>query len=234
MTLLAKPYYEDDAVTIYHGDSVELMPYLETSFFDAVITDPPYNEVNRADILNADGSVWSRMDKGGADSLPVDIPTLTAELCRLSRGWVYVWCGWRQVSHIIDAMGDSDIDSVRLGGWHKASPVPMAASKMWLSAFETCVIGRKPKSYFNRYAASPIWFGEKEYATFHPTQKPLWLMTELVTASVPEGGYVIDPFMGSGSVLEAAKKNGRRAVGIEINEEYCAKAAERLSQGVLF
>lgn len=234
MSLLRKPYYEDELVTIYHGDSIELMPYLETSFFDAVITDPPYNEVNRADIIDADGGVWSRMDKGGADSLPVDVPTLTAELCRLSNGWVYVWCGWRQVSGFLDAMVAAGIDSVRLGGWHKASPVPMGASKNWLSAFETCAIGRKANAYFDRHAASPVWFGEKEHATFHPTQKPLWLMTELVTASVPPNGYVLDPFMGSGSTLEACKKEGRRAVGFEINEEYCEKASERLSQGVLF
>jgi site-specific DNA-methyltransferase (adenine-specific) len=62
----------------------------------------------------------------------------------------------------------------------------------------------------------------------HPTEKPTSLMEELIERSCPPGGLVVDPFCGSGPVLEAAQKLGRRAIGIEIEERYCAAAAARL------
>jgi len=67
----------------------------------------------------------------------------------------------------------------------------------------------------------------------HPTQKPLGILTPLIGYSVPQRGLVLDPFMGSGSTLVAAKLQGRRAIGIEICEEYCEIAAQRFAQGVL-
>lgn len=67
----------------------------------------------------------------------------------------------------------------------------------------------------------------------HPTQKPVGIIDPLLRYSCRPGGIVLDPFMGSGSTLVAAKSLGLRAVGIEINERYCEIAAKRLSQGVL-
>jgi site-specific DNA-methyltransferase (adenine-specific) len=66
----------------------------------------------------------------------------------------------------------------------------------------------------------------------HPTEKPLSLM-EWAVGFLPDGAPVLDPFMGSGTTLVAAKNLGRKAIGIEIEERYCEIAAERLSQGVL-
>jgi site-specific DNA-methyltransferase (adenine-specific) len=67
----------------------------------------------------------------------------------------------------------------------------------------------------------------------HPTQKPLGVLIPLVQYSSPPGGLVLDPFAGSGSTLVAARLEGRRAIGIEIEERYCEAAVSRLAQGVL-
>jgi site-specific DNA-methyltransferase (adenine-specific) len=72
----------------------------------------------------------------------------------------------------------------------------------------------------------PFWSMPEN--TDHPTQKPEKLIAKLILASCPQGGFVLDPFMGSGTTPVVAKKLGRRFCGIELNEEYCCWAAKRL------
>lgn len=67
----------------------------------------------------------------------------------------------------------------------------------------------------------------------HPTQKPVALLRPIVSYSVPFGGLVLDPFAGAGSTLLAARQEGRRAIGIEVDERYCEAAAERFAQEVM-
>ena len=67
----------------------------------------------------------------------------------------------------------------------------------------------------------------------HPTEKPVGVLTPLISYACPPGGLVVDPFAGSGSTLEAARLSGRRAIGVEIDEQYAEKAARRLSQAPL-
>jgi site-specific DNA-methyltransferase (adenine-specific) len=67
----------------------------------------------------------------------------------------------------------------------------------------------------------------------HPTVKPLGVISRLMKVGSMEGQAILDPFMGSGTTLRAAKDLGRRAIGIEIEERYCEIAANRLLQGVL-
>lgn len=67
----------------------------------------------------------------------------------------------------------------------------------------------------------------------HPTEKPIGILLPLISYSAPPDGLVLDPFGGSGAVLDAARQSGRRAVGIEADETYCDAIATRLSQAVL-
>ena len=69
---------------------------------------------------------------------------------------------------------------------------------------------------------------------FHPNQKPVAALSRILAAYAPDRGTVLDPFMGSGSTLRAAKDLGLSAVGIEIEEDYCRVAKARLAQEVLF
>jgi site-specific DNA-methyltransferase (adenine-specific) len=64
--------------------------------------------------------------------------------------------------------------------------------------------------------------------TDHPAQKPEKLIAKIILASCPENGIVLDPFLGSGTTSVAAKKLGRKYIGVEVNEEYCCWAEKRL------
>jgi site-specific DNA-methyltransferase (adenine-specific) len=67
----------------------------------------------------------------------------------------------------------------------------------------------------------------------HPWPKPLPLFKKLVSHWSLDGHTVLDPFTGSGTTLRAAKDLGRKAIGIEIEEEYCEIAAKRMAQTVM-
>lgn len=218
------PYYVDDHVTIYHGDAFALLGSAGDA--DMVLTDPPYNEVNRPD------SGLRSLDRGSADSLQVDVDELASLLAGATRGSAYVFCGSEQVSALRAGFMDAGM-STRTGVWQKTNASPMNGEHLWLSALELCVFGRKAKATFNVHCEAPVWVGPTEPRDDHPTAKPLWLMKKLIMASSNPGDLVLDPFVGSGTTLRAAKDLGRQAIGIELDERYCEIAAKRMGQEVL-
>ena len=111
-------------------------------------------------------------------------------------------------------------------GWIKRDAVPTVATMdlAWTS-FDA------PSKYFDCTIAATN--GERNG---HPTLKPLKLMVWFISEATRMGSpaqTILDPFMGSGTTLRAAKDLGRKAIGIEINPKYCEIAVERLRQGVL-
>jgi adenine-specific DNA-methyltransferase len=78
-----------------------------------------------------------------------------------------------------------------------------------------------------------VWRFPIERERNHPAQKPEALMGQIVGISSRHGDLILDPFMGSGTTLVSAKRYGRRAIGIELEEKYCEIAAKRLAQGAL-
>ena len=120
-------------------------------------------------------------------------------------------------------------------------PAPLVAVHVWHRtnvngrpyepAYQFALDGKKRRSEVMRHAAifDGVGPGCYEYAG-HPTQKPVAIMRRLIEKV---GGTILDPFMGSGTTLLAAKDLGRKAIGIEIEEAYCEIAARRLSQEVM-
>ena len=219
-----QPYYEQDGITIYHGDCREVLPSLAP--VDLVLTDPPYEVISRPT------NGLRSMDKAGADKGTCSITEWLPALCKLATGSLYVWCGTEQVSNIRREMVDAGL-STRLCIWEKSNPSPANGEHLWLSSVECCVFGRKAKATFNTFCASPVWRGPIDQRPDHPTPKPEWLFRVIMAASSNVGDRVLDPFMGSGTTLRAAKDLGRRCIGIELEERYCEIAAKRLQQSVL-
>ena len=95
---------------------------------------------------------------------------------------------------------------------------------------------RRPFSVNKDVPYTDVWTFPtvQAYPGKHPCEKPIEMMTHIVKASTQAGAAVLDPFMGSGTTLVAAKQLGRKCIGIEMEEKYCEIAAERLRQGVLF
>ena len=206
---------------LFHGDCRNVFGDIKS--VDAVITDPPYGVVNR------DSAGLRNLDKGAAD-----VATLSDdEIIKISTlgQSVYLWCGTEQVS-LFRASLVREGYSTRLCIWEKTNPSPMNGQHMWLSALETCVFGRRSGAHFSEFCKPPVFKGPSELSQVHPTQKPVWLMKTLVVASVPLGGTVLDPFMGSGTTGVAAIQLGRRFIGIEQDKKFFDIACERIAAAV--
>lgn len=222
--MIPELYYQDDAVAIYHGDCRDILPSLPKA--DLVLTDPPYGEVNRPT------QGLRVFDKSVADIETVPLETLIPLILRVTGGTVYAWAGTEQVSQWRRMMVADGL-STRLCVWEKTNPAPTNGQHLWLSSIEACVFGKRPGATFNAFCQSVVWREPTTSETEHPTEKPRTLFKKLVLASSNVSDTVLDPFMGSGTTLRAAKDLGRKAIGIEIEERYCEIAAKRMSQTVM-
>ena len=205
-----KPYYEHAGITIYHGDCREILPTLAP--VDLVLTDPPYG-------IGWQGHEASTREWDGIanDSGALDLRFVLALPCRVVSFGAN--CYPSQLPH-----------RGRWICWDKR--VDPNADKMLGSPFE--LAWSNATSGFDRIYR--LMHGGVVNANggrrVHPTEKPIDLMRRIIIDN-PPADSVLDPFMGSGTTLRAAKDLNRRAIGIELEERYCEIAAERLSQEVL-
>ena len=208
-----KPYYEDDSVTIYHGDSRMILPMQ----CDAILTDPPYG-IALPTNYGSRGRSKLAMAK---DYAPVHGDTVPFEpFMLLSMGVpTILWGANYYSSKLPDVNGWLVWDKLRPEGIDQAD-----AELAWTN----CVKGVRTWHH--------LWNGmmraSEHGLSFHPTQKPVALMEWCITKADLQG-TILDPYMGSGPVLRAAKNLGRKAIGIEIEERYCEIAAKRMSQSVM-
>lgn len=206
-----KPYYDCDGITIYHGDCREILPHLPK--VDLVLTDPPYG-------IGIKGKV------GGGKLAPV---TDYGDFNKWDEKPIEDW-----LRLLIVSKADRTI-------WWGGNYYPMPPSQCWLvwdkmntGNFADCELAWTNLQQSVRIKHH-LWNGmirKGSESRFHPTQKPLELMEWAINVSVA-GETILDPFMGSGTTLVAAKQLHRKAIGIEIEEKYCQIAIKRLSQGVL-
>lgn len=208
---------------LHNGDCLEYMSKMEKNSVDLLLTDIPYNEVNRK------SNGLRNLDKGDADDSVIDLEKVVSEFMRVTRGSIYVFCGIEQVSYIKKTFRENGL-STRLVIWEKTNPSPMNGDSIWLSSVECCVYGKKPKATFNEHCKSSVLRFSCGRSKVHPTQKPLDLFDKIVKTSSNDGDIVFDPFMGSGTAGEAALLNGRNFIGCELNGEYFNIAKERIEK----
>jgi DNA modification methylase len=211
-----KPYYEEDGITIYHGDCREV-----DFRGDLLLTDPPYG-IGAAKNLRANkqhgAALAPSRDYGAAtwDDAPCsdELLTIWRERCNFQIIWggnyfrlppMRGWLVWDKQN------GDNGYADCELA-WTSLDTAVRLKRYQWMGMLQEHM--------------------ERKEERMHPTQKPLDIMLWCIQLAPETCDKIIDPFMGSGTTLRAAKDLGRRAIGIEIEEKYCEIAAKRLAQKV--
>ena len=242
-----KPYYQHAGITIYHGDCREVLPLLPAlPGADLVLTDPPYESeahtLQRRVQHEKDASEYGR--RVTVEELPFGPITaelrefVAAEIARLSRRWVLTFCQVEGAPLWRDSYERSGLVYKRTCIWVKPDGMPQYSGDRPGMGYESFVaMHQHGKSAWNGGGRHGVFIYPKDEGgslpNEHPTTKPLALFSELVRLFSNDNELLLDPFMGSGTTLRAAKNLNRRAIGIEIEEKYCEIAAKRLSQEVL-
>jgi site-specific DNA-methyltransferase (adenine-specific) len=226
------PYYDDGQIQIWHADCRDVLPTIAPGSVDLVLTDPPYS-------ANTHTGARTRNDDDPGplvDFAPITLPELRdiiAETAKINRAWFVSTMDWRHIAALSDAP-PFGYRFIRFGVWVKPNGAPQFSGDRPGPGWEAI-------AFLHRAGAPMRWngggrssvFTVPAVATGHPTGKPERLIRELIALFSNPGDTVLDPFMGSGTTLRAAKDLGRRAIGIEIDERYCEIAARRLQQAVL-
>lgn len=240
-----RPYYEHGGITIYHGDSFDLLHDL--SGVDAVITDPPYSS---GGAFRGDRAMQTTTKYVNGDTAAYR-PEFAGDN-RDQRSFL-VWCSlwlnaarqasrpgavlasfidWRQLPTLTDAVQCGGWTWRNLATWWKPG-VRMQRGQFSGSAEYVVYATNGPAdtdfdgAVQNVFRCPPV--GDKDHIAEKPEDVMRWVL-----AVVPPSSLVLDPFMGSGTTLRAAKDRGHRAIGIDVDERYCEIAAKRLSQETLF
>lgn len=233
------PYYQDDACTIYHGDCMNVLPTL--SGVSTVLTSPPYNL--RGDGNQPSGTYFRNLGDGydtHDDAMAHDEYVEWQQGVLMALWATLTDTGGIYYNHKPRVGGDA----VRLPLELIPEGLPIRQVIVWdrgsgfnrqftyyVPAHEWILLIAKPAFRITTRDTDDVWRIPFEAGGEHPAPFPLRLARRALASS--GDGLVLDPFMGSGTTLRAAKDLGRKAIGIELSERYCEIAAKRLAQEVL-
>lgn len=227
-------YYQDADCILWHADCRDVLARLEAASVDLVLTDPPYG------VDWQSGRRQQAFDRiAGDDSQAVAHEAVRLALPALKR---------RRHLYVFGLEGFSDpcvAGNVELV-WDKGIIGPGDLTLPWGPSHERIWFGLWQPSKATAVAGDGRLAARLRQGSVlrcdringaavvnHPTEKPVPILRQMIESSTVLGETVLDPFAGSGSTLVAAKLEGRKSIGIEIDERYCAVAARRLAQQVL-
>jgi len=249
------PYYDHAGITIYNGDIHVLASDLPHGAVNAIVTSPPYNQMSA--VSKRVTGMWARSSfasRWGAEGYPDELPeseyqkqqnalfTSLLDACADDASLFYnhqirwrdgdcihpvQWfqpTGWRLRQEIV---------------WNRAGGMMMNARMfvrfderiMWLVRGESWRWNQECVGAGTVWNIAPL---QTRQGKAHPVAYPSAIPSRCIAATTSPGDLVLDPYMGGGTTLRAAKDAGRRAIGIEIEERYCEIAAKQLSQEVMF
>lgn len=244
-----QPYYQDDHVTIYHGDCRAVLPALTHVNDVSVVTDPPYAETSLQ---------WDNWPVGWVAALPESARSLWCfgSLKMFTERW-QEFSDWTHSQEIIwEKHNGTNMANDRFRRVHELSLHFYRGS--WKDLFKSPQFTMDAEQRtVRRKKTRPVHWGAIDPTPFHsvdggprlmrsvvrvrschghavhPTQKPEGIVEPLVAYSTPPDGTVLDPFCGSGTTLLVAKRRQVRSIGVEAREDYCEIAARRCSQETL-
>lgn len=215
---MSTTYYADDSVTLYHGDCLEIPEWLTA---DVLVTDPPYG----MSYMSGWAGHFTGAQIAGDDSTAARDTALT------------LW-GPRPALMFGRWSVPRPTGTRALLTWDKGEHVGMGDLRIpWKPNTEEIYVlgcgfqGHRSSSVLRHLAVAGTVGMARNGTREHPTEKPAGLLSALIDKCPL--GIVADPFAGSGSTLVAAKRLGRKAIGVELEERHCETIAKRLSQGVL-
>lgn len=197
--LCPTPFYEEDGITIYNADCLDILDSLPP--VDAVITDPPYPN-NAGHFIEDIATAIEFFNKFACDE------------------WMVFWTEMEKPP--------VPLPLVAVHIWHRSNT---NRPDNYEPIYHFRTDGEKKASRCLSYAVIAKGLTGCHEATGHPTQKNTKLIKKLLTMT--KGEVILDPFMGSGTLLQAAKELGKQAIGIEKDINHCQDAVDRLRQGCL-
>jgi len=207
---VVQPFYDVDGITIYHADCADVIPLVPPETVDLLLTDPPYGINYQPDARQNQNSQFA--DRVTGDQSTFDPAPLLAYRS-------IIWGANNFASQLPDSGGWVVWDKVTRNGFN----LPRAECELaWSNVSST------PRMFRHMWTGA---FRDSEYGvSLHPTQKPVSLMRWIVDRWTEPSDLVFDPYMGSGPIARACLDLGRRYIGVEIVEEYCQTAVDRLGQ----
>ena len=212
-------------IKLLQGDCMELMNNISNESIDLVLTDIPYNVVNRKD------NGLRKLDKENADVLTFDLTNFLEQLYDKAKSTIIIFCGKEQVSLIHSYFNDKQKKgkgTVRQLIWEKSNPSPMNGQHIYLSGVENAIWFKKRGGTFNAHCKNTVFKYPIGRSKLHPTEKNHLLLQELILDNSNENDLILDPCMGSGSTGVVALQNNRNFLGIELNQNYFEIAKNRL------
>lgn len=240
---MTDPYFDQDGITIYHADCRYIIPMLGQ--VDMVLTDPPYSEVTHAGARTNLGHHGQTRELRIGELLEfeyiefTDLHNIFGLIGEKARAWVVSFMDWRHITEMEKAP-PVGLNFVRFGVWVKPNSAPQFTGDRPSTGWEgICFLHKDGKRMaWNGSGRSSVFtypiVHQNNKIGINPTEKPIPLLEELIGLFSKEADMILDPFMGSGATLQAARLLGRRSIGIEIDERQCEVAARFFSQRPMF